>query len=135
MIESTKSVQNLFTFINESISGGRFVVTSQGHLHIRAARAEDGRATYSCLTLHALTGERRRSEPATLTVTGMFIYLQFTSLANLPEYWPSRQKIYCSRQPSKNEISRLDVRNVHFSILYIVIEYIFIHSCMHTHIF
>ncbi|XP_043274690.1 Down syndrome cell adhesion molecule-like protein Dscam2 isoform X2 [Venturia canescens] len=50
-------------------TGGRFVVTSQGDLHIRAARAEDGRATYSCLTLHALTGERRRSEPATLTVT------------------------------------------------------------------
>jgi len=46
------------------------VVTSQGDLHIRAARPEDGRATYSCLTLHALTSERRRSEPATLTVTG-----------------------------------------------------------------
>lgn len=51
-------------------SGGRFVVTSQGDLHIRAARPEDGRATYSCLTLHALTSERRKSEPATLTVTG-----------------------------------------------------------------
>lgn len=51
-------------------TGGRFVVTSQGDLHIRAARPEDGRATYSCLTLHALTSERRRSEPATLTVTG-----------------------------------------------------------------
>ncbi|XP_046477031.1 cell adhesion molecule Dscam1 isoform X1 [Neodiprion pinetum] len=50
-------------------TGGRFVVTSQGELHIRAARAEDGRATYSCLTLHSLTGERRRSDPATLTVT------------------------------------------------------------------
>ncbi|EFN71841.1 Down syndrome cell adhesion molecule [Camponotus floridanus] len=50
-------------------TGGRFVVTSQGDLHIRAARPEDGRATYSCLTLHALTSERRRSEPATLTVT------------------------------------------------------------------
>ncbi|KAL6264322.1 hypothetical protein P5V15_004431 [Pogonomyrmex californicus] len=51
-------------------TGGRFVVTSQGDLHIRAARPEDGRATYSCLTLHALTSERRKSEPATLTVTG-----------------------------------------------------------------
>ncbi|XP_024944983.1 Down syndrome cell adhesion molecule-like protein Dscam2 isoform X2 [Cephus cinctus] len=50
-------------------TGGRFVVTSQGELHIRAAKPEDGRARYSCLTLHALTGERRRSEPATLTVT------------------------------------------------------------------
>ncbi|KOX68634.1 Down syndrome cell adhesion molecule-like protein Dscam2 [Melipona quadrifasciata] len=36
-------------------TGGRFVVTSQGDLHIRAARPEDGRATYSCLTFHALT--------------------------------------------------------------------------------
>ncbi|EFN83957.1 Down syndrome cell adhesion molecule, partial [Harpegnathos saltator] len=50
-------------------TGGRFVVTSQGDLHIRAARPEDGRATYSCLTLHALTSERKRSEPASLTVT------------------------------------------------------------------
>ncbi|XP_033323157.1 Down syndrome cell adhesion molecule 3 isoform X4 [Megalopta genalis] len=50
-------------------TGGRFVVTSQGDLHIRAARQEDAKATYSCLTLHALTSERRRSEPATLTVT------------------------------------------------------------------
>ncbi|XP_015187903.1 PREDICTED: Down syndrome cell adhesion molecule-like protein Dscam2 isoform X4 [Polistes dominula] len=49
-------------------TGGRFVVTSQGDLHIRAVRPEDGRVTYSCLTLHALTGERRRSESATLTV-------------------------------------------------------------------
>ncbi|XP_047351251.1 Down syndrome cell adhesion molecule-like protein Dscam2 isoform X6 [Vespa velutina] len=48
---------------------GRFVVTSQGDLHIRAVRPEDGRVTYSCLTLHALTGERRKSESATLTVT------------------------------------------------------------------
>ncbi|XP_033228370.1 Down syndrome cell adhesion molecule-like protein Dscam2 [Belonocnema kinseyi] len=50
-------------------TGGRFVVTSQGDLHIRAAREEDGRAVYSCLTWHALTGERRKSEAATLTVT------------------------------------------------------------------
>ncbi|XP_066587504.1 cell adhesion molecule Dscam1 isoform X2 [Prorops nasuta] len=50
-------------------TGGRFVVTSQGDLHIRGVRAEDGRVTYSCLTLHTLTGERRKSEPATLTVT------------------------------------------------------------------
>ncbi|XP_043491862.1 Down syndrome cell adhesion molecule-like protein Dscam2 isoform X4 [Polistes fuscatus] len=50
-------------------TGGRFVVTSQGDLHIRAVRPEDGRVTYSCLTLHALTGERRRSESASLTVT------------------------------------------------------------------
>ncbi|XP_076279934.1 Down syndrome cell adhesion molecule 3 isoform X5 [Lasioglossum baleicum] len=50
-------------------TGGRFMVTSQGDLHIRAARQEDAKATYSCLTLHTLTSERRRSEPATLTVT------------------------------------------------------------------
>lgn len=49
------------------------MVTSQGDLHIRAARPDDGRATYSCLTFHALTGERRRSEPATLTVTGTLL--------------------------------------------------------------
>lgn len=52
-------------------AGGRFVVTSQGDLHIKSARQEDGRATYSCLTRHSLTGETRKSEPASLTVTGM----------------------------------------------------------------
>ena len=46
------------------------MVTSQGDLHIRAAREEDGRAVYSCLTWHSLTGERRKSEAASLTVTG-----------------------------------------------------------------
>ena len=54
-----------------SFAGGRFVVTSQGDLHIKSARQEDGRATYSCLTRHSLTGETRKSEPASLTVTGM----------------------------------------------------------------
>ncbi|XP_063973280.1 cell adhesion molecule Dscam1 isoform X2 [Diachasmimorpha longicaudata] len=50
-------------------TGGRFVVTSQGDLHIRNTKAEDGRASYHCLTLHTLTGERRKSEHVTLTVT------------------------------------------------------------------
>uniref|UniRef100_A0ABD2XN24 Down syndrome cell adhesion molecule-like protein Dscam2 n=1 Tax=Trichogramma kaykai TaxID=54128 RepID=A0ABD2XN24_9HYME len=50
-------------------TGGRFVVTSQGDLHIKSARQEDGHATYSCLTRHSLTGETRKSEPASLTVT------------------------------------------------------------------
>ncbi|XP_044257604.1 Down syndrome cell adhesion molecule-like protein Dscam2 isoform X1 [Tribolium madens] len=50
--------------------GGRIVVTyGTGELHIRSARAEDGLARYSCLTLHILTQERKRSAPAILTVT------------------------------------------------------------------
>ncbi|XP_068085516.1 cell adhesion molecule Dscam2 [Anabrus simplex] len=50
-------------------AGGRYVVTSNGDLHIRSAQPEDGASRYSCLTLHGLTGERRRSASATLTVT------------------------------------------------------------------
>ncbi|XP_049765530.1 Down syndrome cell adhesion molecule-like protein Dscam2 [Schistocerca cancellata] len=50
--------------------GGRFVVTSTGDLLVRRATAADASSRYSCLTLHALTGERRRSSPAQLlTVT------------------------------------------------------------------
>ncbi|XP_058795689.1 cell adhesion molecule Dscam2 isoform X3 [Phymastichus coffea] len=49
-------------------TGGRFVVTSQGDLHIKSTRQEDGRATYACLTRHSLTSETRKSEPASLTV-------------------------------------------------------------------
>ncbi|XP_017776462.1 PREDICTED: Down syndrome cell adhesion molecule-like protein Dscam2 isoform X2 [Nicrophorus vespilloides] len=50
--------------------GGRIVVTyGSGELHIRSVRAEDGLAKYSCLTLHILTQERKRSAPAILTVT------------------------------------------------------------------
>lgn len=53
--------------------GGRMVVTySTGELHIRNARVEDGLARYSCMTLHSLTQERKRSAPAVLTVTGQF---------------------------------------------------------------
>lgn len=46
------------------------VTYGTGELHIRSARAEDGLARYSCITLHTLTQERRRSAPAMLTVTG-----------------------------------------------------------------
>lgn len=56
-------------------AGGRFVVTSQGDLHIKSTRQEDGRATYACLTRHSLTSETRKSEPASLTVVGAYIYL------------------------------------------------------------
>jgi hypothetical protein len=51
-------------------AGGRFVVSSSGDLHIKSAQSSDGVVSYSCLTLHSLTGERRRSAPATLMVTG-----------------------------------------------------------------
>lgn len=46
------------------------VTYGSGELHIRNARIEDGHSRYSCLTLHTLTQERKRSEPAILTVTG-----------------------------------------------------------------
>lgn len=46
------------------------MVQRSGTLHIRTVRAEDGLAKYSCLTMHQLTQERKRSEPAILTVTG-----------------------------------------------------------------
>lgn len=59
-----------------TFAGGRYVITSgNGDLHIRAARPEDGIPRYSCLTLHALTQERKRSGPAVLTVTGKAIYI------------------------------------------------------------
>lgn len=51
------------------------VTYSTGELHIRNARMEDGIARYSCMTLHSLTQERKRSVPAVLTVTGMFRFL------------------------------------------------------------
>lgn len=41
-----------------------------GNLHIRSIRAEDGLSQYSCLTLHSLTQQRKRSEPCRLTVLG-----------------------------------------------------------------
>lgn len=46
------------------------VTYGTGELHIRNARIEDGLSRYSCLTLHVLTQERKRSAPAILTVTG-----------------------------------------------------------------
>ncbi|XP_049839470.1 Down syndrome cell adhesion molecule-like protein Dscam2 [Schistocerca gregaria] len=55
---------------SHEVGGGRFVVTSTGDLLVRRATASDASSRYSCLTLHALTGERRRSTPAQLlTVT------------------------------------------------------------------
>ncbi|GLG96443.1 Uncharacterized protein GBIM_03426 [Gryllus bimaculatus] len=50
-------------------ASSRYVVTSSGDLHIRGAKPEDGVPRYSCHTLHALTGDRRKSAPAALTVT------------------------------------------------------------------
>ncbi|XP_071452909.1 cell adhesion molecule Dscam1 [Hetaerina americana] len=53
-----------------SSGGNRFVVTSgSGDLVIRGARPEDGAPRYSCVTRHMLTGERKTSLPAILTVT------------------------------------------------------------------
>lgn len=46
-----------------------------GELHIRSVRAEDGMYRYSCLTIHSLTQERKRSAPAILTVTGSYLNL------------------------------------------------------------
>ncbi|KAG8231164.1 hypothetical protein J437_LFUL010390 [Ladona fulva] len=54
-----------------SSGGNRFVVTlGSGDLVIRGARPEDGAPHYICVTRHMLTGERKKSLPATLTVTG-----------------------------------------------------------------
>lgn len=50
------------------------VTYSTGELHIRNVRMEDGLARYSCMTLHSLTQERKRSAPAVLTVTGNFCW-------------------------------------------------------------
>ncbi|XP_046991962.1 Down syndrome cell adhesion molecule-like protein Dscam2 [Schistocerca americana] len=56
--------------LQTAAGGGRFVVTSTGDLLVRRATAADASSRYSCLTLHALSGERRRSTPAQLlTVT------------------------------------------------------------------
>ncbi|XP_060516116.1 cell adhesion molecule Dscam2 [Cylas formicarius] len=49
--------------------GGRIVVTyGSGDLLIRSARADDSLPTYSCLTIHSLTQERKRSVTAKLSV-------------------------------------------------------------------
>lgn len=51
--------------------GGRIIVTyGTGELLIRSARHDDSLPTYSCLTIHALTQERKRSQAARLTVIG-----------------------------------------------------------------
>lgn len=58
-------------FPGRSDSGGRFLVThGTGNLHIRAVREEDGSSEYSCLTIHSLTHERKRSPPILLTISG-----------------------------------------------------------------
>lgn len=60
------------------VAGGRYVMISgTGDLHIRSARPEDGLAKYSCLTLHSLTQERKRSVAAMLTVTGIYMIVVF----------------------------------------------------------
>lgn len=53
------------------------VIYSTGELHIRNARMEDGLARYSCMTLHSLTQERKRSAPAVLTVTGKCCFVRY----------------------------------------------------------
>lgn len=56
--------------------GGRIIVTyGTGELLIRSARHDDSLPTYSCLTIHALTQERKRSQAARLTVIGKWIFL------------------------------------------------------------
>lgn len=55
--------------------GGRIVVTyGTGELLIRSARHDDSLPTYSCLTIHALTQERKRSQAARLTVIGKWFF-------------------------------------------------------------
>ena len=68
------------------ISGSRIVVTSQGDLHIKSVRPEDGRITYSCLTRHSLTGETRKSEPVSLTVTGYLFNIQTNFISCIITY-------------------------------------------------
>lgn len=52
------------------VSGGRYILGgSRGDvLVVRDARADDS-TSYSCEAQHALTGEKRRSEPAVITVS------------------------------------------------------------------
>ena len=57
-------------------------MTSNGDLHIKSAQPSDGAVSYSCLTLHSLTGERRRSAPASLMVTGQYYQLTNWLLRN-----------------------------------------------------
>lgn len=65
-----------FLILCSFLLGGRIVMTyGTGELHIRSARTEDGLPKYSCLTLHSLTQERKRSDPAMLTIIGESIFL------------------------------------------------------------
>ncbi|XP_044742030.1 Down syndrome cell adhesion molecule-like protein Dscam2 [Chrysoperla carnea] len=53
-----------------SDAGGRFLVTSgTGNLHIRSVREDDAQSLYSCLTIHSLTHERKRSPSIQLTIS------------------------------------------------------------------
>ncbi|CAG9760387.1 unnamed protein product [Ceutorhynchus assimilis] len=88
--------------------GGRIIVTyGTGELLIRSARHDDSLPTYSCLTIHALTQERKRSQAARLTVIEVYRYdnlnLDFDSnpTAILHEMFAQFQKSYYHREQSE----------------------------------
>lgn len=54
-----------------NFTGGRFIAASgHGDLCIRSVRLDDANKGFSCLTTNSLTGEKKLSEAATLSIKG-----------------------------------------------------------------
>lgn len=52
-------------------TAGRYAITSSnGDLHIRTVKSEDGRTKFSCLTTNTLSGERKISDSVYLSIKG-----------------------------------------------------------------
>ncbi|XP_070549958.1 cell adhesion molecule Dscam1-like [Ptychodera flava] len=50
------------------VPGDRYSILDNGELHIRHVRDEDAQTRYRCTTTHRLTGQRKTSQPARLSV-------------------------------------------------------------------
>ncbi|XP_013133341.1 PREDICTED: Down syndrome cell adhesion molecule-like protein Dscam2 [Papilio polytes] len=57
----------------EHLSGPTLLLDEGWRLLVRGVRAEEARAQYACSVLDALTGERRRSPPATIEIVPMSV--------------------------------------------------------------
>lgn len=64
-------------------SGGKYLVLGNGDLYIKNVDSNDGYKSYTCRTLHKLTGETKTSSfPGHITVNGNFNIFQVLHLDN-----------------------------------------------------